>query len=404
MRPLTAILLLTAAVSPGHAPHGTLMWLDHGPLNAEGYFPDVSWDPSGEDGGSWYVAAYGSGIYHTRDAGESYRPTALEGPVSTVAAPWDRFGRVYAGTGRNVDLLGKAPSIYLDPPSVPGTGLYYSDNYGGSWQLTGFPRQPGTDLDYVSHVITAAGGDSVLAATYRRLFRSVDGGRSFEEAATLVEDESYHPSLHVDLVAHPRYFRVQYALLRERERLWWGLLPGSVTRRVLRSADGGAQWDTLWVGGEPAAGHRVGIAIAPSHPAIHWMIIDDGDYYRPLRAFRSVDHGETWQPVKMHEPEQYGRSYGPSYFHVHPWQPDTLLFGIDHGAFHPAVDSLVVNNPLSPLRRYPCDGSYGGRPAAARLGATQWFDWERYISVYRRQSHAGPEGAHVPERGVVLLV
>ena len=380
MRLFLTILLVAAGA--GHAPHATLMWLDHGPLNLNGYYLDAAWDPSGEDGGSWYVAAYGSGIYHTRDAGDTYQLAGLQGPVTTVAAPWGRLGRVYAGTGRNLWLDYWRFYPIKIPAPVPGSGLYYSDDFGTTWQLTGFPRQPGTDLDYISQVITAAAGDSVLAATYRRIFRSADGGRSFEEAVTLVEDESYHSTYFIDLVAHPRHFRVQYALLRD--YLSWGVI-GRVrtagTVGVLRSADGGANWDTLRIGEWPVAGYRVGIGIAPSSPAVHWMIVDDGDWGRAPAGYRSTDSGETWQEVNMPDPSesQFGKGNTPDYLHVHPWQPDTLLFDGSYAAYHAASNSLEL----------------GG----LAFGNLQWSEYDRARAL---MAGDGPLPAPVTYSGNVL--
>ena len=341
-----AVVLLAVALAAGHSPDGALSWRDHGPANHGGHFLGAAWDPSDPTGESWYVAAYGGGVYHTRDAGASFEPMGLEGPVSTVAVPWERPERVFAGTGRNVfgDMNG------LDPVPSAGTGLYRSDDYGSTWQPTGFPQDGAPDLGYITHVVVSARGDSVLAATYRRVFYSIDGGDSWSEGDAKGPDQGASRTQHMDLIAHPRHFRVQYALFRDREARdpAAGGAEMYTTTFVLRSADGGARWDTLYAAGVRTAGRRVALAIAPSEPHIHWLTLYD---QVPARFFRSTDYGASWTEMAFSDPAD-GAWHGTSYFAIHPWQSDTLLLP-QLATYLPAMNALQVQSamPAYPAQR-----------------------------------------------------
>ncbi len=231
-----------------------LTWTERGPNNVGGRTRAFAIDVANPT--TLLAGSVAGGIWRSTDDGASWSLRTSPGQIHGTAciAQDRRAGKTntwYVGTGEIRGSTTNATrwgSLYL------GDGIFKSTDDGSSWTLlpstsTGTPQT--TDpFDYVNSVATNpanAGQDEVLAATYRGIYRSVDGGGSWAQA--IASDSGY-----TDVAITPA--GAMYAITRT----------GSLIN-VWRSANGTA-WNLIQPGTFPTAANRIVIGLAPSNPQV----------------------------------------------------------------------------------------------------------------------------------------
>src|SRR5262249_29809438 len=204
----------------------------------------------------------------------------------------------------------------------------------------------------------------------RGVFRSLDGGRSWQKVLYKDEDTGA-----VDLAFDPSNPQHVYAVLWAARQAPWEYeneFRGTGSG-LFHSLDGGSTWTRL-TRGLPAAEQklgRIGIGIAPSDPRRVYALVQAGSGAGGL--FRSDDGGESWQRVNtedrisgrgddfaevkvdprhrdtiyvaniaLYRSTDGGKNFtaikgapGGDDYHriwIHPDNPDILLLGVDQGA------------------------------------------------------------------------
>ena len=312
----------------------------------------------------FYFGAVNGGVWETRDAGRTWAPIFDSAPVGSIGAlavaPSDpRI--IYVGTGE-ADMRSDI---------AQGAGVFRSGDAGRTWQPTGLEdsQQIGrilVDPTNPDVVLVAALGHPYGANEMRGVFRSVDGGKTWQR--TLYKDADTGA---IDLVAEPGAPSAVYASLWQTRRPPWSVYPPSSGpgSGLYRSADGGQTWTALSSHGLPSRPGRIGLAIAPAEPQRVFALIDaaDGGLYRsddrgsswtrvsndtriwkrgwyfggitvdPTNAdvvyvcntamFRSADGGQSFTPVK-------GAPGGDDYHQlwIDPADPQRRILGVDQGA------------------------------------------------------------------------
>ena len=235
----------------------TLVWTERGPNNVGGRTRAFAVDVSSP--ATLLAGSVAGGIWRSTDEGASWSLRTSPGQIhGTTCIAQDRreghTGTWYVGTGEIRGSTTNATrwgSLYL------GDGIFKSLDGGTTWTLlpatsSGTPQT--TDaFDYVINVATNpanAGQDEVLAATYRGIYRSVDGGGSWSQV--LPSDSGF-----TDVAVTGA--GVMYAITRT----------GSLIR-VWRSTTGAA-WTLIQPGSFPTAANRIVIGLAPSNPQIAYF-------------------------------------------------------------------------------------------------------------------------------------
>ena len=288
-----------------------MRWRSVGPFRG-GRVLTVSGVPG--DPNRFYFGAVDGGVWETEDAGRTWRPifdSAPVGSVGALAVAPSNPSVIYVGTGE-ADMRSDI---------AQGAGLYRSADAGRSWQPIGL-----ADSQQIGRIwIDPANPDIVLVAILghpygandtRGVFRSVDGGKSFQR--TLYKDSDTGA---IDIAAAPGQSKVVYASLWQTRRPPWNVYPPSSGSGggLYKSMDGGQSWIKLTGHGLPNMPGRIGIAVSPSKAERVYALVDaaDGGLYR------SDDAGTTWALISS-DSRIWNRGWYFGGVTVDPANPDTV--------------------------------------------------------------------------------
>ena len=135
----------------------------------------------------WAAPAVG-GVFETADGGATWHsigdglPTQAMSAIAydTVTVGGSKVGRLLAGTG----------DFSFGADAVQGLGIYYSDNRGKTWS----PASGLADLSIVFKIQPSpadSSGNTVYAATSKGLYRSTDGGGSWQNVDLPTSPQGY---------------------------------------------------------------------------------------------------------------------------------------------------------------------------------------------------------------------
>jgi photosystem II stability/assembly factor-like uncharacterized protein len=241
----------------------------------------------------FYMAAVNGGVWKTTDIGNTWFTIFDEqasGSVGALAVAPSDPNILYVGSGEGLQR----------PDLAVGDGLYKSIDAGKTWthlglrdaqQITAIvvdPRNP-------DRLFVAVQGHPYGPNTERGIFRSLDGGKTFDKV--LYKDENTGGA---DLVMDPGNPQVLFAALWAARVAPWEIrsgesfvIPGG---GLYKSTDGGTTWRQI-TKGLPATDDvvgRIGIAIAPSNPKRMYIT---AEAKKEPGIYRSEDGGESWQHV-----------------------------------------------------------------------------------------------------------
>jgi len=232
----------------------------------------------------FYMGVVNGGVWKTDDAGRTWRPVFDDQPTGSIGD--------IAVAPSNPDIVYVTSGEGLHRPDLSvGDGVYKSTDAGRTWTHLGLrdgqqiprvivdPRDP-------NRLFVAVLGHPYGPNEERGVFRSVDGGRTFQKV--LYKDENTGAS---DLEFDPRDPDVVYAALWEaREGPWENAEWSGTGGGLYKSIDGGATWQPL-TEGFPEPVEQAEIAVAPSDPNRLYASVAMG---RAVGLYRSDDAGESW--------------------------------------------------------------------------------------------------------------
>ena len=293
-------------------PMTAMRWRCIGPPRG-GRVVAVAGDP--EDPAVFYFGACAGGVWKTTDAG-TYWENVSDGFFRTSAV-----GAITVSEAdHNVVYAGMGESCIRGDVSY-GDGVYKSTDGGKTWLHLGLEdtrhiarirvHPENADLVYVAALGHAFGPNS-----QRGVFRSSDGGKSWEKV--LFRDEQTGA---IDLSLDPTNPRVLYAALWKAQRTPWSLVSGGPGSGIFKSVDGGDSWQELT--GNPGLPEglkgRIGIAASPAKPGRVWATVEAED----AALFRSDDGGATWENVSDNQDIQ-GRPWYYQHIFADPQDTETV--------------------------------------------------------------------------------
>jgi photosystem II stability/assembly factor-like uncharacterized protein len=239
----------------------------------------------------FFIGFHNGGVWKTTDYGRTWTPIFDDQPtgsIGAIAIAPSNPDIIYVGSGEGNQR----------PDLATGDGIYRSSDGGRTWTHYGLrdaqqipqiivdPRNP-------DRIFVAALGHPYGANPERGVFRSTDGGRSFEKV--LYKDENTGAA---DVAFDPKNPDVVYAALWESRQAPWenGVFTGPGSG-LYKSIDGGSTWRPIGSGmpsGADGLG-RIGLGMCDAEPSRMYAIIASPPKLGGV--YRSDDAGENWRRV-----------------------------------------------------------------------------------------------------------
>ena len=212
------------------------------------------------------VGTIGQGIFRSADGGDTWQRVSIDhgihsdALVRTIVNVPDRPGNAFAGTDK---------------------GLYRTEDAGGMWKPVDSPLS-----SYCVWALTVDPGDSKImyagtgTPTPGAVFRSTDGGTSWEKRPVQIADECPN-------VGTPRVTGIAIDPV-DRRNVWVGLEVDGVRH----SADGGDTW--VAVNGAIPNPDVHNVAVADGPPKTVFVVVNND-------IFTSTDDGRTWKSIGIKE-------------------------------------------------------------------------------------------------------
>jgi photosystem II stability/assembly factor-like uncharacterized protein len=234
----------------------------------------------------FYMGQVDGGVWRSDDYGRTWTPIFDSQPTQSIGAI------AVAPSDPNVIYVASGEGLQRPDLSV-GDGIYKSTDAGKTWTHLGLRdgRQiPALAVDprNANRLFAAVLGHPYGPNEERGIFRSADGGRTWEKA--LYVDENTGGS---DVAIDPSNPDVVYASLWEARQGPWefGNEYDGTHGGIFKSTDGGKTWHKL-TKGLPADATQAYVTIAPSDPNRLYAAVATG---RPVGIYRSDDAGENWR-------------------------------------------------------------------------------------------------------------
>lgn len=248
---------------------------------------------------TFYMAQVNGGVWKTTDAGRTWAPIFDDQPTGSIGCI------SVAPSNANVVYVGSGEGLHR-PDLSTGNGVYKSTDGGRTWThlpaLRDTQQIPNLAIDprNPDRVFIAALGHPYGPNEERGIFRSTDGGRTFDKV--LYKDENTGGN---DVDIDPSNPDTVYATMwEERQGPWENAVWAGTNGGIFKSTDGGTTWKPLTNGLPHVV--QANLAISPANPKRIYAAVAGSDAPGMLDQsrgaggiFRSDDAGETWMRISQ---------------------------------------------------------------------------------------------------------
>ncbi len=236
----------------------------------------------------FYIGATNGGVWKTTDFGRIWTPIFDDQPTGSIGAI------AVANSNPNVVYVGSGEGLHRPDLSV-GDGMYKSTDAGKTWTHLGL--RDGQQISEIkvdptneNKLFVAVAGHPYAANAERGIYRSLDGGKTFERV--LYVDENTGGA---DVEIDPTNPNIIYGCLWEsREGPWENAAFNGTNGGIFKSVDGGKTWNKL-TKGLPAGISQAAIAVAPSDPKRLFAAVRTPT---ATSLYRSDDAGDDWNFIE----------------------------------------------------------------------------------------------------------
>ena len=263
----------------------------------------------------FYIGVCNGGVWKTNDYGRTWTPIFDQQPTGSIGSV------AVAISDPNVVYVGSGEGLHRPDLSV-GDGIYKSTDAGKSWVHLGLRDgqqipQIAIDPRDANKILVAVAGHPYGPNEERGIFRSTDGGQSFQKV--LYRDENTGGA---DVQIDPANPDTAYATLWDaREGPWENGSWNGTNGGIFKSTDGGQTWQQL-TQGLPAGIVQANITIAASdHNRLYSAVASK----TAVAIYRSDDAGQSWHQATS-DPRPAGRIGGGDLPvpRADPKNPDTV--------------------------------------------------------------------------------
>ena len=274
---------------------------------------------------TFYLGASGGGIWKTEDYGTSWNNVSDDyfstPSIGDIAVAQNDANIIYVGTG----------SDGLRSNVIAGKGMYKSIDGGATWQHIGLDDTGhigAVEINPENHnvVYVAAIGQAFNANQERGLYKTVDGGRNWEQVLYISDETGIS-----DVEMLPGNPEIVFATAWKAERKPWTIISGGENEEggLFKSVDGGASWDKITEGLPTGLIGKMDLALSPADSSIVYLLVEaPGD---EAGLYKSIDQGQTFEQVSDHD----GIITRPFYYaniDVDPQNPD-IVYAMSTGNF-----------------------------------------------------------------------
>jgi photosystem II stability/assembly factor-like uncharacterized protein len=235
----------------------------------------------------FYIAQVNGGVWKTNDYGRTWQPIFDHEPTGSVGAI------AVSPSDPNIIYVGSGEGLHRPDLSV-GNGIYKSTDAGKTWTHLGLRdgqqiAQMAVDPKNPDRIFVAVAGHPYGPNPERGIYRSTDGGKSFEKV--LYKSESVGGSA---VVLDPSDSNTVYAGLWEaREGPWENGSWNGTGGGIFKSTDGGSNWQQL-AGGLPDGIIQANIVVSLSDPK---RILASVAAKETVELYLSLDAGASWHII-----------------------------------------------------------------------------------------------------------
>jgi len=235
----------------------------------------------------FYIGVCNGGVWRTDDYGRTWTPIFDDQPTGSIGA------LAVAEGDPNVIYVASGEGLHRPDLSV-GDGMYKSSDGGKTWTHLGLRdgqqiRQIAINRSDANTLFVAVAGHPYGPNEERGIFRSTDGGKTFEKV--LYRDENTGAS---DVLIDPSDDNVVYASLWEsREGPWENGAWNGTGGGIYKSFDEGKTFEQLH-GGLPDGIIQANLAVAPSKPSRLFAMVATKD---KVQLYRTDDYGKNWAVI-----------------------------------------------------------------------------------------------------------
>jgi photosystem II stability/assembly factor-like uncharacterized protein len=284
-----------AAQAPAPDVASAMHWRSIGPTRA-GRARALAGVPSQPN--VFYIGFDNGGVWRSTDYGSTWEPLFDREPTGSIGAI------AVAPSDPNVIYVGSGAGI-IRPDLSTGDGVYKSADGGRTWIHLGLHESQmiamiDVDARNPDRLFVAVLGHPYGPNAERGVFRSTDGGRSFEKV--LYRDEYTSAN---DVRIDPSDPNTVYAALWEQQQGYSEATAfGGAPAGIFKSTDGGTTWKLLTEGLPPVL--EANLAIAPSNPRVLYAVVapavsagaaagpGGGRGGATIGFYKSTDAGEHW--------------------------------------------------------------------------------------------------------------
>ena len=242
---------------------------------------------------TFYITFDNGGVWRSTDFGSTWVPLFDEqstGSIGAIAIAPSNPDIIYVGSGAGI----------IRPDLATGDGMYKSTDAGKTWTHLGL-----RDSQMISYIdVDPKNPDRLFVAVLghpygpneeRGIFRSLDGGKTFEKV--LYKDEYTSGN---DVRIDPSNPNIVYAVLWQQQQSFIeGQGFGGAANGVFKSTDGGTTWKQLTNGLSNVI--QANIAIAPTNSKVIYALASTATPTNSVTGvvnlYKTVDGGEHWSPV-----------------------------------------------------------------------------------------------------------